>query len=295
LTENKHVALCGSLTILVTCLRRQKHGEDAEVESLGKEALERALELQAAYPTSDRCTGAVLQATGSYVTTLKAQGRHSEMETVSRRAVEIGLALHEKNPRRTPYHLVQAVPVAVALAKLQFERHDTREALANYRHAATFLRTSRLYLNPNSLERWGIAATDEGILECLEQLVCDGHRDEARRVCEELSANERANPADLCSTAMAVRAWDAIGEHDQAEKLVKLVFEQSQSLTVRVDSETDDIEREAWSRALYALGDQEFRRSNSDRSLQFLDLALQWNPQNADALARRGQILLRRN
>ena len=213
-------------------------------------------------------------------------GRAPEAEQLLARAAVVGRQMAIKYPgdflKFMPYSRM-----LVTMGQLQEQGGRYSAALANFRTAGELMRPAALA--PERFGQWNRITTeaDNGVLRCLRHMNAGGERDEALRICEELSESDDSIAITLLSRMLAVMAWQAVGVPSRGQQLLEESIEVANSHHSMSSSECGKL-----GKVFFTWGDREYHRGRQDLALPLLDLSLKLAPENSEALDHRGRIHL---
>ena len=272
--------LCEMLCTFAVFLGAQRRFDEAEIVTA--EALRRAEENRFKDPESLKILSRAAQ---QYGDALSGRGKHAEAEQHFQQAVEAARQVPRISPLKDIAWMNPLPSAALRLADHLILDGRYTEALKLYRAAGDFLRPGMI-IGPDRMPASELSRADLGVVNCLEQLSKQGHGDEARQICEELSQVTGSDAAAMSSRLLAMMAWEAVGEVEKSNALLKQVTLECQK--------ADQSQQKLFANAMFQIGDTEFHRANYDRAFHFLDLAILLDPANTEALDHRGQIFLAR-
>jgi serine/threonine protein kinase/tetratricopeptide (TPR) repeat protein len=262
---------------------KQHGGEAGDIEDAYKSAVQYADEGMQLDPVHELWF--VMSADG-YGDFLVHRGRAPEAEQLLARAAVVGRQMAIKRPGY--FHEINRYS-AVLIKIGELQEHDERysAAIANFRTAGELMRPAALA--PERFGQWDGLSTkaDNGVLRCLRLMIAGGERDEALRICEELSESDDSLAITLLSRMLAVMAWQVVNVPSRGQQLLEESIEVANSHHSMSSSECGKL-----GKGFFTWGDREYHRGRQDLALPLLDLSLKLAPENSEALDHRGRIHL---
>jgi tetratricopeptide (TPR) repeat protein len=230
-SSERRASICGTLGFLAI-VRESISKDDGEVERLHVEAVSRGEEVVASDPQSPVAAAALIGAARLFGDFLNGLRRLPEAEARFRRAVEVGQLTNRNDASRVVHRndasrkigwiswLPPLAAAQIALGNLLAGDGRHSEAIRHFRDAGDLTRPVAVEPNSGAFARMCVEA-DNGLVGSLGELARGGHRDEARKFCEELSQTLGSASTAPSSFVVMAMAWQAIGELSEMDERCK--------------------------------------------------------------------------
>jgi tetratricopeptide (TPR) repeat protein len=168
-------------------------------------------------PTSADTISCLIITANQYADFLNGEGRFAEAEKNYRRAVDVGQQLI-RDVSLSIYTISALSHTQLDLANFLARNNRHQEALTDYREASLLLRPCMCLPERFPLMERAYRDANQGIFTILAILAKNGHSDEAREFCEELSKTQKVDSAAefFLAGMLASEAWEHVKDFERA-------------------------------------------------------------------------------